>query len=452
VIVLLLLSLSAGFYGLVTGDVSLFAPIAIALHFWLIVAWVFSCRRHRDFLNPLSLILIIGFLRFSVPGLILLSGGGRDVAFFDALRLTDEDWMRGSLLACCGLLSFAAGWLAAPVARGTENRLKVRLSPAVLKPAAAVMGAGLLCLFIFVSSNASLGEVVVEGSFRGTEVQPGTGKFFYLGLLTIAGSVVLSAGLLQTYKKAWRALWPVALCMLAYIILGGRGRAATPLLIGLAMVLYVVGRPQGFWRMIFTAGGLILGFTWMAYMVALYRGGWGMNALGESLSLQGLWKYIEFSLMSDVGHLHSMAAATIVGPGELGGRTFYGLLGPMNKILLLPEKSTGVYIVQVLCGFGPRRWGLHASLIGDAYVNFGAPGVALVLGFCGFILQRVYTAFRTGVFHAAFYAVTLVYSLRIFFESIEKWGEYCIVLFAAVCLVKLGEALQRYAVLREVPA
>lgn len=442
------LFLCVGLYCLTFREADFYGPALVLLHIWLAAALVVSYRRERDVLNPLGLILIIGLVRFTVPGLVLFFNGGGGVPFFDFLGIQPLDWLLGLVLGASGLLAFALGWFTVPAPLHVPEGVRQGVSSRTAGPAALVMLAGALCLVVFVSSNASLTSTVVEGTFRGAEVQRGTGKYFYLGLVMISGSVILTAYLLQNNKRLpWKGLWPVFIAMLLYIVLGGRGRAATPILIGLVMCLYVAGDPRGSFKVWVSLAALILVMTWMAYMVALYRGGLGVEALGESFSFKGLWNYITFSLLVDVGHLHSMAAATMVGPGVLEGRTFYGLLGPMNKILLLPEKSSGVYMVQVLAGMGDRRWGLHATLIGDAYVNFGVPGVAAVMAFFGFLVRIAYTSFRHGYLHCALYAIMLVYALRIVFESIEKWGEFCIVLAVAAGLLALGKLTeQRYEI------
>ena len=89
----------------------------------------------------------------------------------------------------------------------------------------------------------------------------------------------------------------------------------------------------------------------------------------------------------------------------------------------LPGKSAGVFIVQTLVGYDERKWAFHATLIGDAYLNFGVLGVFVVTAAFGILLRKAYIAFKQGAIGAVYYSFAMVYGLRIFFESVEEWGE-----------------------------
>jgi oligosaccharide repeat unit polymerase len=140
--------------------------------------------------------------------------------------------------------------------------------------------------------------------------------------------------------------------------------------------------------------------------------------------------------------LHSLAGAAAVGPGSLGGQTFsYNLLWPLSEFLNLPGRSGGVVVVEELIGFIESRWGFHTTLIGDAYLNFGTLGVFVVTAIFGMIVRIVYAEFRQGRVDPAYYSLALIYSIRIFFESIEKFGEGLAVLIFAFSIIKLSQTL-----------
>ena len=167
-----------------------------------------------------------------------------------------------------------------------------------------------------------------------------------------------------------------------------------------------------------------------------------MNAFTQIFSLSALADYVNYAVWIDWGQLHSLAGAIVIGPGVLGGQTFsYNLLWPVSQFLDLPGKSAGVFIVQSLLGESERSWGFHATLIGDAYLNFGILGVLLVTATLGVILKVLYVGFRQGQIDSAYYSLAVIYSMRIFFESVEKFGEALVVLIFAFSVIRLGETL-----------
>src|SRR5712692_7186031 len=64
----------------------------IAAHFILaytvlLCAFFTVARSWHDWANPLSLILLIGFTRFSIPGLLILVGVEPDISLFNIMGL-----------------------------------------------------------------------------------------------------------------------------------------------------------------------------------------------------------------------------------------------------------------------------------------------------------------------------------------------------------------------------
>ena len=144
-----------------------------------------------------------------------------------------------------------------------------------------------------------------------------------------------------------------------------------------------------------------------------------------------------------MGQLHSLAGAFAIGPGVLGGQTFIGALTwPLEKFLPIPGKSAGVFIVQTLVGFSDEgKWGVHASLIGDAYLNFGLAGVSIVMVVFGVLLKFVYVKFREGSLQSVVYVLALLYGLQIFLVSIEVWPQTLTVLTFTLLLMLLGKTI-----------
>jgi hypothetical protein len=95
--------------------------------------------------------------------------------------------------------------------------------------------------------------------------------------------------------------------------------------------------------------------------------------------------------------------------------------------------------METLAGFADeRKWGVHASLVGDAYVNFGTAGVGIVMGLFGILLKLLYVKFREGILQGAFYVLAVVYAAQIFLQSIEAWPYMLTVLVFASCIILLA--------------
>ena len=411
-------------------------PFFVALAYTaILITAISSVRTLRDSLNPLCLICAIAFVRHLLPGLFLLNGAeppDEVRRFFDAMKLSEGDWRWGHALALWGLLAALVGWFLVQQSRVRNGPRKIdfHLVPGV-KPAACVgMLLGFAALSVFLVSNASL-DVITSGAFRGTTIQQGTGKYFFLAYLLISGSVLLSCYYLAGGQKAV-ALVPVASATLFYWILGGRNRAIVSLAAGLLLLWYHHRQRDGWpkvtmnYRYIFMAPAVMFSVLWVSYMGALYRGELGARAFSDGMSLQGITEYLQASIYTDLGQLHSLAGAIAIGPGILGGQTFFGALSwPLNAFIFIPGRSAGVFIVETLVGFAGEgdKWAVNASLIGDAYLNFGLWGVPAVMMLYGAILKTLYVKFRQGRLHAAIYVLVFICSLQMSWGSIEVWPQ-----------------------------
>lgn len=402
----------------------------------------------RDIFNPLCGVLFVGFVRYCVPALLLLAGiepSEGAARFFNLMNLSDSDWFWAHVLALTGLAGVALGWLIKGEGSSKPAWLHFSFAPGLSHAALLGMLVGLSAIAVFIAKNASLGAIVT-GAVRGATVQEGTGIYQRLGFMLIAGSILLSAYLLERNKRRI-ALIPVIVATLGLGVLGGRGTALTPLLAGLLLQWYC-NREQKGWpsfsfkvKHAFTAVPAILLAIWFFNFVGLYRGGYGLSALAESLSLEGIWRYVQHSVFAEFGSLHSLAGAVAIGPGVLEGKTFLGSLTfPLPKFLPIPGRSGGIFIIETLVGSDPeRRWGLHASLIGDAFLNFGVSGILLVMPLFGMLLKALYLKFRQGTLNAAVYAFAAVYSVSLFQKSIDAWPNMLVGMIFMVAIIRIAE-------------
>jgi hypothetical protein len=444
---------SSFFFGLVvlwSGESSYLPYFVLAAYAAMLFSLAASVRAWCDPFNPLCLVLAVGFIRFFLPGILLSSGvepAGEVWLFFHLMKLSDGDWAWGHALSLLGVLGMVLGWLATQPRSTPGVPLKFHVTGGVRYASYAGMLVGFLAFLAFVLMNASLG-VITSGGFRETTIQVGTGKYFFLTYLLIAGSVLISSDLL-THGRRWLSLLPVSVAAILYWILGGRARSMFSVAVGLLMLWYFTAEKRS-WRnlsirpvSILVAPLVATIVVWLSYVGSLYRGGLGTRAFVEGLSLPGLWAYLGGSIFTDLGQLHSLAGAIAIGPGVLNGHTFYGsLTWPLSAFLPIPGRSAGVFIIETLVGFGKEeRWGVNASLIGDAYLNFGLTAVVLVMLLSGALLKILYLKFRNGSLHIAIYAIALLSALQICFLSIEKWPQALVTLAFTYFLILVGNTL-----------
>lgn len=418
-------------------------PVYFALAYIVVSATVFSVTQAwRDYLNPLLLIMAAGFIRFSLPGFLAFINHDPEVEMFAIMGLESRDWILGHALALIGFLGVIIGWLFRfEVFAALLRRVKVinmRHSAAVPHAAMLAMLFGLAALIMFVRSNVSFEDALYSGEMRGAEVRPGTGKYFHLSLMFIAGSVVFTSYLINRNYAWWKTLLPTFITSACFVILGGRVRAFLPIAAGLVMLWY---RRDELKFPVLVVAGLAVVLPIFSFVVQLYRG-LGVEGVRELFSLATLAEYVEYAVWADWGQLHGLAGAVVIGPGVLEGRTFVSLLWPLSKILDLPTQSAGILIAERLFGFAGKKFSFHAALIGDAYLNFGLIGVVIVTVIFGAIVKELYARMRHGQVNKAIYALFLVYSMRIFFEGVEEYGEMLMVLIFAVSVLHFAEILK----------
>jgi oligosaccharide repeat unit polymerase len=442
---------------LLSGVIALWSEELWLLHYLvpaayvaLLYSFVISLHTSRDLLNPLCLFLIIGFVRFFLAGILFSSGvepPDEVYLFFQWLHLSDSHWQWGHALALVASLAGILGWLFIPGQWTLEKPLKFHLTDGGMYASLVGMLVGFMALAAFFFMNASSGALT-SGEFRGVTIQKGTGKYFSMAYLLIAGSVLLCCYLLSK-GFTWLALIPVGVAMLLYWPLGGRGRAVTSVIGGLFLLWYQAREHKGWRKLSFKPVHLlkvtvgVLCIILFSYLGSHTRGSSGGRALSDAFSFVELWSYVGRSIYIDLGQLASLAAAIKIGPAVLEGRTFLGALTwPLSKFMPIPGGSAGVYIVETLGEFASddrKKWGVAASLVGDAYLNFGLLGVVAVMFLYGALLKILYLKFRQGVLHSAIYSLAIVMALKIFMGSIEVWSQALTTLSFVVVLILLGK-------------
>jgi Putative O-antigen polymerase len=421
-------------------------PVYFGLTYFALSLSLWSgIRANRDVLNPLALIIVIEFIRFSIPAFLVWLGVDPDIRIFEDMGIRNQDWMMGHILILFGLLGFVTGWF-----------LELRLSPRLLRkletltfyrygglPLATTfcMAVGFIGLALFVRSNISIEAAVVTGELRETEIQAGAGKFFFLAFLLSAGSAVFTTYLNDRRCSLWIIILPALFSMMSFAVLGGRAMAIAPVAAAGLILWYKNQAAKALMKVwLVLSIPLLLIFS---YVGQIYRGGLGIQGVVQAFSLSALIDYANWALWVDWGNLHAMAAAIMIGPGELEGRTFSILLWPLSKFFDVGGKSAGVFMVQTLLPHYvlERKWAFHPTLIGDAYLNYGVVGVVIATVIFGILLRILYDQIRMNVANTAIYAIAVVQCLRLFYESIEKFPETLVLLVFAVFIAQLGRAL-----------
>jgi hypothetical protein len=414
----------------------------------IICSAIWSAKTEQDWFNPLTLLIVISLVRYTVPWVLLATA--EPPHLFLAMRLTSAHWQSGHSLALLGMLAVILGWYITPtgIADSVQRCLEFlsyrTTSQLGITWAWFTFVLGLVGLAIFVVSNhGDILAVASSGAFRRTAVQEGTGVFFYLAIASIAGSTLLTSYLLMKYRCiSVVTMLPAVVNGLAFFILGGRARSFTPMACVLLIGWYVILNRQLNRKWLLRVTALVLLLITFSYAGQTYRGK-GLAALGNVFSLSNVIAYTQYAVWIEFGQLHALAGVMKVEPGALAGKSFVSALGIIRLWLGLQSQNSGVLIAQKVWSNDKTKWGYHASFIGDSYLNYGFPGVVLLGMVFGSVLRSTY---RVGVrmlgnpIGLTFCAIMMVYSLRIFFEAIDKTLEMQTVLFSLVS----GPLLMRF--------
>lgn len=402
-------------------------------------------RQSRDALNPVSVIVVIAAVRFGLPALLAVFGSQmEDVPIFQLLRLERQDWLFGYSMAATGVAALLLGWQVSALTRTSGGPCSAcwrQQLPTSLWAASLAAAVGFLALVAFVVTNGvSFITAARTGSFRGTEIQEGTGIFFRLSFLLIAGSVAaVHANLARrdpSDRVPWSAFAPALCAALAFFVLGGRARAFIAIAAAFLLWWYRPSGDQQARRLLRPGRSprtkkllLVcapLAMIIFSYVGQNYRGTDSGSSRGPGV-VEDFGRYLAGPFAVDAGALHSLAVASKQPPGVLEGKTFPAALTFPVSRWALQGRSTGVFLVEGVIGKPQRKWGFSPTIFGEAYVNYGLLGLVLIPGAIGFLFQRLYSRVQSGRTSVLFYALLSVYGLRIIFESIEKWPETLVI-------------------------
>ncbi len=392
-------------------------------------------RNWGDVFNPLTILTGVGFLKFCVPYFIYLALGPEAPCFdfYERLGVLEPHLMhRGHTVAMLGLIGLIFGWSCGRNKPGATSPPSETRDWTIVIRAGCLMLAGAMSLLFFVGRNTDLSTALATGQFRSTQIEAGTGMFFYISFALIAGSVTFAAFLMQMKKvPAIVAFLPVLLALALFFLTGGRTRAITPV-IAAAVAFYYIRLEHRIGAKSLIGGALFCAaIPIFYYLGSAFRGGAGMSLFTQGVAegTDPIGTYLVGFFAAELGQLSSLAGAVSLGEGVVGGLSFTALLFPLNMMLNIPGRSCGMYLAEQLLNLPSAHLAaLHSTIIGDAYLNFGLSGMVLVLALAGFGMKTLYAQFRAGRVPIAMLGLATIYAVRVFGEEINKWPEMMIVL------------------------
>jgi hypothetical protein len=131
------------------------------------------------------------------------------------------------------------------------------------------------------------------------------------------------------------------------------------------------------------------------------------------------------SYIAEIGQLHSLIGVSNFSGNLMDGGSWSNIFWPFNVWLGIGARSGGVFVVETLLDdfSSGRKWGFHATLLGDAYLGFGFFGVVLFSMFVGFIIAKFSRDYVDLKIQLPFIVLIFIQILRLIFESMDKLPE-----------------------------
>lgn len=295
---------------------------------------------------------------------------------------------------------------------------------------------GLMFTLVFFVLNGGGFSTIISGDFRRYEIIKNTGYFFYIGLVSIPSGAILITDYFA--KNRARYAFAVAISyMMVFSILGGRVRAL--ILLALWAVQY--------WKSLYEHSKLkknrrsimvLISMALFSLVIFLILGSY-RSGVGLSMDLVAGFRFGEKllgSFYSEIGLYQSLVSISRY-PGELmwtGAWT--NVIYPFNHMLGLGSRSGGVFAVQMgLDDFSSgRAWGFHASIIGDSFLAFGLPSVAIFSFLVGYLMSESMYRLRNGKISDALFLLVFLAFVRVTYESMDKIPEIYITLTMYILL------------------
>ena len=290
----------------------------------------------------------------------------------------------------------------------------------------------------------SLEAAAVEGEMRGTIVNKGTGVLWYTGLAVIPASIsYLYCQFRRTGRIKFAYMMPAVLAFLALAMLGGRVRALMPL----AAMAILFFRLKGYDRpstrgLVVVAVALVMLLIYLP-IGATYRAG-GLSGVA-SLSPGDFLKYAQWSIAGELGQLHGPYIPLAFGEGSFGGRTYLGLAWPIPDLLGMELGNTGVEVRDLAVGASTysKKWAFHATMIGDAVLNFGRWSIPPIFLTFGLVLSFVQSGKMRMPLALPLSIVVTLGLVRAFSEETGKIPETYVYILFGILIVYVGRLIDR---------
>jgi hypothetical protein len=299
--------------------------------------------------------------------------------------VTVNEVLRAAVSSDLGLLAMAVGWIGA---RAVLKRIRVAKPKVAVVSKSRLRIAAILALAIGVCGDLIIGRL--EHTLRNTSWDTSG----YLAATTCWPS--WSVCLLHFLYGFPIPLLIVTGVVLAFVAIMTTGRFAVVISIIFLLLTWLSRRRNTKFPIALVPGCLLALALWLPmkpFTHMVYNGASVSDALNEALRQT----YLEFGEKgaADLWYLDMSAAymtlADVRGERYWGGTFLPLLVSPIPRIYWTEKPNIVQYLFDLqVPSRNTAKSGMSAGLVGEGYVNFGYPGVALYFFIAGFIYAFAY--------------------------------------------------------------
>ncbi|MGC9261581.1 MAG: O-antigen polymerase [Phycisphaerae bacterium] len=258
--------------------------------------------------------------------------------------------------------------------------------------------------------------------------------FFNLFSTLVPFGVGATAILLWGQKRPWMLLGITAFLALLFFLSGTRSAAAA-MLAPFVVIPRYMGNPKLFRKMVIV--GVVGGFTLFSVQLVYRSIGFQSVRVGHALTKLNPLEVLDGTQLSWTGQAMQDYGTEF---HYLDGQSYYAVLaGPVPRVFWPGKPNGSSYVNAVNLHFQPGAT-MSLSWMGEAYANFGSPGIPIV-GLVAGALMGILDVFtrRSGPFAVAvFLALQLRWAFWVRGDSVfslDTWLFGFILLFAILVVV-----------------
>ena len=393
------------FFGfLAVRDVLAFQLVLVAFMCSLVVSLPVLLRRRGSLLEPIFLVLILVFFGVSLRLLVVSTQGSNELVRNKLLNGEPADVLFGGAVAVLvGLTALSLGYLANPALIRLDNTYLVqRPQWSSRRTRLSILGLtvlGLLGMFTLIRTFG-LTEISAKrfNSLEGGAQQRSSSIafiYFRMALLMRFALYILLIFRRQVSAK-YNVLIPVLFVGAVFVPVYVNNRAGVALIVIDLLLIGYLGAGR------FKPGQIARAAAFV-----------GVSTVGI-LSVRGTRNSaVESTLFSrDLLDVSKTAQIIELEGGSLNGQTMYGWMAaplPFETEAGEVWSNLGRYVWTNAYG-QPGQNGVPAGFVGELYLNFGWPAIAIGCFLFGFLLRKLYVSFRP---HLDIPGIGLLYALTL---------------------------------------